>query len=248
MEDLLTSNVFGSIKYLEPEIGLLPILKSITDENGATPFSTIMKLYDVHYKFWTWLGEEKCKRCQPDVIVTFRLSDGKKRILVIESKYLSEKSSEADDIPERSNDQLAREFENAESLAGTTGIPILLYVTAHFGYPKEDIEESMSEHHKKRQSTMSVYWISWRKMAGLYPNAKEDTILHDLVMVLRRMGLTFYEGISVPTIPNITWSFKAENSWNWAQYDFQPLSWDFATNKNFNWQYIVTPFRWRFNK
>ena len=28
MEDLLTSNVFGSIKYLKPEEGLLPILQS----------------------------------------------------------------------------------------------------------------------------------------------------------------------------------------------------------------------------
>jgi len=246
MEDILTSNVFGSIKYLKPEEGLLPILQSVIDINGQRPFSSIREIYDVHFSFWPWLRENECKPCEPDVLITVRLPDHRKIILLVEAKYLSEKSSEADENP-APNDQLAREYDNLEKLAGSGDILVLLYVTAHFGYPKEDIEESMSEHHRKRRSKMSVYWISWRKIASLYPNAKEDTILYDLVMVLRRMGLTFYEGLTVSRVPKLTWKFKAVTSWTWTQYDFHPLSWNFAANQNFNWQHSVTPFKWRFD-
>jgi hypothetical protein len=36
MKDLLTSNVFGSIKYVPYEDGLLPLLANCQDENGDT--------------------------------------------------------------------------------------------------------------------------------------------------------------------------------------------------------------------
>jgi hypothetical protein len=86
LEDLLTSNVFGSIKYLEPNEGLLPILQSAVDVKGQSLLNSSSRLFDVHYSFWPWLKENECKPCQPDVLIDFMLSDNGKKILLVESK------------------------------------------------------------------------------------------------------------------------------------------------------------------
>ena len=49
MEDLLTSNVFGSIKYVTPEEGLLQLLLSSEDVNGETPIDSLQTVSEVQY-------------------------------------------------------------------------------------------------------------------------------------------------------------------------------------------------------
>lgn len=248
MEDLLTSNVFGSIKYVAPEEGLGPILASSVDINGEKPFRMSQIMPEPQYKFWPTLREQGCNECEPDVLIAMELSTGQKIVLLVEAKYLSGKSSQTDNKM-APMDQLAREYDNLRKIAAQMeASPVLLYVTADIGFPTYDIEESKKEFREKTSSEMNVFWISWRKLPELFASAKKDSILNDLVRVLRRQLLTFYEGIAPLEPVVIPWSFEATINWNWFSYEECNITWKYGINKDFNWKNRVVPVQWRFGK
>jgi hypothetical protein len=247
LEDLLTSNVFGSIKYVPPEEGLLPLLASSIDKDGNVPTHALQPISTVKYEFWPWIQEQKCEGCEPDVLITAQLLNDHKIIVLVEAKYLSEKSSEANER-ETPEDQLAREWDNLTCLADREkATSILLYVTADIGYPKKSLEESRQEYRQKRKKDMSVFWISWRKLPKLFSDKKQD-ILSDLVEVLQRQGLTFYEGIADLRPIDIEWSFKAVVNWDWSSYVEYSTFWKYQASKTYNWQCKIEPAEWRFGE
>ena len=72
MEDILTSNVFGLLKYVPPEEGLLNYLALSEDKDGNQPLKYLRSLNEVSqnsisYEFWPWWEEPNCYGCEPDV-------------------------------------------------------------------------------------------------------------------------------------------------------------------------------------
>lgn len=115
LEDILTSNVFGTLSYLSAGDGIMRLLARCEGEVTAELRRCLEELSlsdtQAEFVFWPWLEAAGCKRCQPDVLI--RLTGmGHIRVLVlIEAKYRSGKSSFAanlDDTASRPNDQLAR--------------------------------------------------------------------------------------------------------------------------------------------
>lgn len=145
-------------------------------------------------------------------------------IILVEAKYKSGKSSEAED-GNRINDQLASEWDILISKYPDAK-HYLLYVTADFSYPNKDIEDSQSEFAKKRHGQIDIAWISWRKLPTIL-NGNEP-IIKDLIKILRKQGLTFFEGISIPLIVRIPWTFRKN------------------TTLSFNWKLNSLDFNWRF--
>jgi hypothetical protein len=82
-------------------------------------------------------------------------------------------------------------------------------VTAHISIPIDEILESQAELARKRRATAKILWVSWRHVVALAHQATGDLMLHDLERVLRRLGLTFFEGVGpvFPPLP-ISWSFE----------------------------------------
>jgi hypothetical protein len=229
MEDLLTSNVFGAMKYVPIEEGLKRLLLSCEDAKGKPPITSNQILINSQYEFWPSINETDCIGCEPDVLVNLKSSTSEKFVVFIEAKYLSEKSSYPDSgtVP---NDQLAREYDNLIKRAEREkATPILLYVTAHMSYPQEVIQESINEFSKKRLREMKAFWLSWRKLINLFSDSRQ-AILTDLVEVLRRQGLTFFEGITRPEMIDFSWSFKK----------------GIALGENYNWSYPIEQISWRF--
>ena len=81
LEDLLTSNVFGSIEYVPIEDGLLPLLKNCQNKRGEPLFAETPKVKEVHYQFWPWLNEVKNSGCEPKLL--------KNRIKLIKKRFKS---------------------------------------------------------------------------------------------------------------------------------------------------------------
>lgn len=247
LEDLLTSNVFGSIKYISPNEGLWPLLISSEDSNGEAPVDLVHLISGAEYEFWPWIQEPCCEGCEPDVVINVRLMNGEKIIVFVEAKYLSDKSSLAGEggAPK---DQLAREWDNLKCRADREkATPILLYVTADVSYPKQSIEDSRQEYLRKRNGDINVFWISWRKLPRLFMG-KGLEILNDLVNVLKRQRLIFFEGITMPEQVDIKWSFKGEVNWDWSVYGESLVCWTYQVNKIYNWQIRIEPFTWRFTE
>jgi hypothetical protein len=247
LEDLLTSNVFGSAKYVPSEEALLPILATSIDINGNAPHIPVGAVSSVEYQFWPWVQEQSCKGCEPDVLVRIQFSNGKKMTTFIEAKYRSDKSSEATEAGSPT-DQLAREWDNLARLADReNAIPFLLYITADMDLPNDSIAASRQEYVRKQKKDMNIFWISWRKLPNLLSSSRHQ-ILKDLVEVLRRQELIFFEGIPKPEPADIEWTFKAETHWNWSTFRECLIEWTFELNEIYNWNYVVEAIKWGFNK
>jgi|WetSurMetagenome_2_1015567.scaffolds.fasta_scaffold223658_1 hypothetical protein len=246
MEDLLTSNVFGSLKYSLPNDGLSELMASSQNINGNNTFSE--DITEASYEFWPQLREEGCNPCEPDVLITTKSKGGRVVTILVESKYLSGKSSFADDskLP---MDQLAREWHNLiiRAHVNEESEPVLLYVTADIDFPIDAVKESQRELQLKGQPEMNLVWLSWRRIPTIFSKAREGTILADLVKLLRRQGLTFYEGNLKVNPIVIKWSFKVQSTFGW-HYDFSNLGWQFGNKQNFNWRFNNRALGWRFGE
>lgn len=228
LEDLLTSNVFGTMQYIPYDEGILPLLRKAESER-KNPFLNIGKISKIDYNFWQPLAEQNCNLCIPDVLIDITEENGNRTTILVESKYMSGKSSKANDDDENPHDQLAMEWDNLVSYANRhDSKPYLLYITADITYPKNDIEESKNEYTKKRGGNMCVLWISWRRLPYLFQKS-EYKILKDLVKILKIKGLTFFEGIHIKPIKNSTWIFKDI---------FKDYNWKLLSKKKINWRYI----------
>ena len=224
LEDLLTSNVFGCLKYIPYKDGLHLILENSVDEGNKKP-TILADNFKVTYRFWPQMKEDDyCKGCEPDVLVTFSTEGKIVMQLLIEAKYLSEKSSEAN-TEKKCNDQLAKEWENLSKLTSVNGAePLLLYITNELYYPKKNIDDSIKEFTDKWKRTdkeqtwkkpMHVYWISWKELPKIFSSSSNE-IIADLVRLLRSQGLTFFEGLTAPSNKFSDWKFTETLEWKWS--------------------------------
>ena len=231
MEDILTSNVFGLLKYVPTCEGLLKYLALAEDKDGKQPLDYLSSVSElaqesINYEFWPWWEESNCKGCEPDVAISLKIPGKHNLLVLIEAKYLSGKSSKADETTDKPNDQLAREWDNLGVRAGLNNKPVLIYLTAHYIYPHQDIEEAKNELRKKRPNggDFAIYWLSWRH---LYESC-EDTgnpILNDLILLLERLGLKFFYGVKLEDV-HIPWSF--EKVFDWQKYaGIMTINWRF---------------------
>jgi hypothetical protein len=225
MEDLLTSNVFGTWRYLDYRLGLIQFLETATRLDGQK--LNLKNIKSLEIEFWPWLGEVNAKRAQPDVMIKLKHTNSEMSLVLIESKYLFGKSSSA--TPDgKPNDQLAREMDNLRRLASRTRIQnyYLLYVTAHTLLPKWDIQNSINELKKKTGDGAEehFYWTTWRELPRILktiikPNmAQHELMIVDLMQILNKMGLMFFQGINkqIFNAKKINWEFtKPTRTFTW---------------------------------
>ena len=219
LEDILTSNIFGALKYLPPEDGLLPFLSHAQTLDGKHPFESVPPGTKVEYLFWPWHAEPGCNGCEPDVELRILLPDGKKMYVFIECKYFSGKSSEEDseeeivDIKQEPPiDQLAREWSNLNSFAKREGAqPLLIYLTRNIGVPRDELEASQRAVLKGlSKSPFSCCWSSWHQLYEIGPE-KNSPIMADIRALLERLNLVFFHGISsFSPVDTINWHFASQ--------------------------------------
>lgn len=235
MEDILTSNVFGLLSYVQPQDGILEFL-SFAEDKGGKPLKYLSSLGDAHhksieidYKFWQRWKEPNREGCEPDVVISMEIPDGDKLLILIEAKYLSGKSSEADEANEKPNDQLAKEWDYlSQRIDKPNTLPILIYLTAHYAYPCQDVNDAIKDFSDKKpeKSKPVIYWLSWRHLHKVCENT-DNPILNDLYLLLERLSLKFFDGVNLEEV-HIPWFF--EKVFGWQKYtETQTIKWRFET-------------------
>jgi len=131
-------------------------------------------------------------------------------IVMIEAKYLSEKSSYENES-EHPNDQLARELHNLEALGPsdlgwkTTKEVVdrsLVYLTQDVSIPLTALQESLQEYRRKRNRVGTIYWTSWRYLEAILEeqsrgvDAYQATVLNDIKLLLEKKWLTMFHGMA----------------------------------------------------
>ena len=162
MEDVLTSSVFGMLQYVAPQLGLFLFLTEAKTLEDVCPLRVLTtargcRQATVLYRFWP-----KWPRCEPDVVLHIRGDAGLRQLVGIEAKFASGKSSEADELEDRPNDQLAREWvdlhDEADHLCAQ---PVLVYLTADVSCPKPQIRDSLDELRRKSVFGVPEPVICW---------------------------------------------------------------------------------------
>ena len=238
MEDILTSNVFGLFQYLPAELGLLPFLACAEDTAGNQPLAFLVgeqapASRSVDYEFWPWFEEPDCIPCEPDALLYVELDGRDDLLILIEAKYLSGKSSEADDESDKPTDQLAREWDNLTHVARQrNATPILIYLTADMAYPTADISPSVQEYESKRPDvdTPTILWLTWRRITDVFQSAAEP-ILQDLVRLIKRLNLIAFEGFQpLGQLSGLNWRFELLG-FDWGVLSVTGLQkWSFQDN------------------
>lgn len=225
MEDLLTSDVFSTFKYLNPNQGLIPFLKRAIKVIDKTNPLFLLDIVEAEYVFWP--RTTKLNR-EPDLLIILTKEDGTTISILIEAKYTSGKSNifrdkeKTDDLDHFDGDQLAELYKELqegnlqisnrrikEKFIKSNGKRYLFYTTAHHTIPKKDFEETFKILKKKKYDNQTgeyFYWINWMCITDVIDetNAKENWsnaptmqyLLNDLKELLCRKGLIPFYGFS----------------------------------------------------
>jgi hypothetical protein len=200
MEDLLTSDVFGSFRYLPPDRGLLQFLATARTADNEL-FMPGVEAHNVQWSFWPRLYRKGYSSCEPDVVIGLTDSQNKTHLIMVEAKYFSGKSSFEEEGEEDIGYQLAREldilnvvtpedldWDHPKEIIART----LLYVTKDVAFPHSSISESLREYYKKRKSPGLIYWTSWRRLSSL--------VFHKLLYNERACQEWLWRRLSTPTV------------------------------------------------
>ena len=219
MEDILTSNVFGLLKYAPPSEGILPFLAKARTRDEQRPLVGLSADCQVKYEFWPSLADSTGARCEPDLLLMIRAPDAATYRVLVEAKYLSGKSSYTDEESEVPVDQLARQWDTLTCNLAVDINPVLIYLTANVGMPRADIKEAIADFQRNypKQPAPVIAWLSWRHLHELAETASLE-ILRDLKAMLERLGLHFYRGTGqAPRFPDTVWRFRrARRPFCWA--------------------------------
>jgi hypothetical protein len=236
MEDILTSNVFGLLRYLPPQDGLFRLLARAENLDGARPLQDLLKsrTANVSYQFWPLWQPQQGYPCEPDVVLHTE-TESFNALIAIEAKYLSGKSSTADESKVLPTDQLAREWQSLVELAcRNNATPILIYVTADIACPRTEIIASIDEYRAKcpGQEVPRIYWLSWRQLSVVFRNSEQD-ILSDLYRLAQRLNLFFFGGMTpLHRASAIAWTFHHDAL---EDREAPQFAWEFFENADFTW-------------
>ncbi|MEA3318677.1 MAG: hypothetical protein U9Q88_01535 [Bacillota bacterium] len=209
-EDLLTSSVFGTIRYFSSPAFINNIIKQAINMQGENVDIDILP-DSLQYHFWPRL-----ENCEPDLIISIQDFSKKVYLICIEAKYFSGKSSyenETLELEERHNyhrDQLAREFEDLcrESTLGILSIkqdsmvkPLLIYLTNDSYMPTKELMESYKAIRQPNVNLTDLYWLSWKSIYNVLQRSVaktvQDTILlNDLMDLFIRKNLASFGGFT----------------------------------------------------
>ena len=214
MEDLLTSDIFGCMRYVPAQSALIPFLQTACSLHGNI-LTIPGKVLRVHWSFWPWLRLAGRIPCEPDVIIGLETEENHVHLILVEAKYYSGLSSEEDEH-EEPNDQLARELDNLDvvsvvSLGWNPQLGIasrrLLFITQHMGMPRRPVAQSLAEYQLKRNKQGDIYWTSWRLLQPiLEENLKQENspqsiaVMEDMLQLVLRKGLSVFLGVDPITM------------------------------------------------
>ena len=213
-EDILTSTIFGTLKYLPLDSGLIPFIEdAFLYDDLRTPLwkrlnqdGIELRCYEnIKYIFWnrhTQYGE-------PDLILLFtnHIHGVEDFLLVIEAKFKSEKSGTGD------YDQLMRYYSSVvKGVEGFSDIEIssfkgkkgyIIYLTE--SEASDEIQDSIKSIRKAEMTfNNSLFHLRWHQLykvlvdrKNIYSNT-ERMIAEDLMKYLERVGLREFSGVKVP--------------------------------------------------
>ena len=216
MEDLLTSDVFGTMRYLGGSDGFFDWLRTAeapsVPQVRTVPPEVIPQsgVRAVHFVFWPTLPNGR----EPDVALLLELEDAITFLVLVEAKYLAgtsdyEAAAASDDA--LTGNQIADQVRalsklSPDDIGRLFGIDdpsplryrLHLFVTTDQYLPLPVYRESQK--HLAAPWPVSAYWLSWTSLAHHLeshrhqPDPGRAAMIEDVLALLRRKGLVPFSG------------------------------------------------------
>jgi hypothetical protein len=257
MEDLLTSDVFGTMRYAGWQCGFLDWLLAAERAPVYPQPSPIVEylcqaeIVQVEIRFWPSLKNGR----EPDVALLFEFDSGDRVLVLVETKYYSGPSDwDGPPLEEEegiTGSQIVDQVWGLHQMAASELLAwfgddsseprddvrldrIHLLVTAHTALPLEYYRLAVAR--SKGPWPVPAYWLSWSSLGDyLEPHAAlteggPQALLSDLYRLLRRKGLVPFRGFDAAK-----WHLTVASAsfWNQGWWSIQP--WCVNVNAGF-WQ------------
>jgi hypothetical protein len=229
MEDLLTSDVFSTMKYAGWQCGFLDWLRSSSHPIYSDLFATFFIPEDcsidkIIYYFWPKLKHGR----EPDLLLEVLCNDGEIDLIMIEAKYHSGPSDfelQPDLESLITGNQIADQINDFpdEWRRKAVRSKIHIYLTGHFICPKDIYHSALP---LLKNEAVGYYWLNWQSLAPFLTNTEgnldegKQHMLKDLRKLLRRKKLINFVGFQYSkldfslNLPNN--GFWKERWWNVA--------------------------------
>lgn len=213
-EDILTSTVFGTLKYLRSDIILIPFIESafLYNDQRTTLWEKLnsegieLRCYrEVEYVFWP----RNNNYGEPDLVILFKnhIHGYDDFLLIVEAKFKSPKTgTEEKDQLVRYYEAVIKDIENfsepaISSFKGKKGY--IIYLTEAEAY-SDIIASSYLLGNKYNELTDQIFHLKWQQLYKTFEImyefcfSNEKTIVDDLIEYLKKLGLRDFSGISLP--------------------------------------------------
>jgi hypothetical protein len=192
-EDVLTSTIFGNLRYFSDQNILIHFLNEAIDINGDKLKIDDENIFEIHFweKFYI---KNNHQYDEPDLYLTNANYD-----IIIECKYfsiLSEVSASNDNKIDYSN-QIIRYSKIIEK---SNRNKVIIYLTRDAIMPYKIISSTI----RKLKRNIHLYWLSWRmlykamdKLRNQIYGHGEKQLFKDLFLFLKRRKLTVFCGLNI---------------------------------------------------
>lgn len=219
-EDVLTSTIFGNLRYLNSNSVLNSfLLKAIDFQNNNFNFEFSK---DLKFHFWRKYSSKTTVQInEPDLIL-----EDENSVLIIECKYhsfLDETFSE--NISEYTN-QLLRYSTIINDYYSNKKNKNIIFLTLK----DYDVKECLEKTRMKLPEKIGLYWLKWEE---LYPCLKEyekcnistgeKNLVNDILQFLSIRKLKYFSGINISK-NNFSWKYKRNYKYKFAS-KFDSFTW-----------------------
>lgn len=213
-EDVLTSTVFGLLKYKAFQAILCGFFQKAVPYNKNTIAKQLsidkLETEEIQLKFWYYDSEFG----EPDLIIK-----GNSFVILIEIKYLAEMSG-IDQLT-KYNSLLGKKYNNIQNKA-------ILYLTMDLMMPSLDEKSTEGIEDK-------LFWLSWYELLPLVEDCKSENtleveLIEDLKKYLIKRNLNTFKRFSIYNIDK-----KEKYFWNDPQILFSDYS-EIKHLKNMFWR------------
>ena len=201
-EDILTSNVFGTLKNIDRQQGLKKFLTKLDIEISKD------EAEEAEFLFW----EKFDDRTEPDLIIDTKPNANGGCLILLEAKYFSPLG--------RDVTQLAREYKNGSKMARKKEKQFYLAcITRDFAEPKEAISEAerrINSEFGVKLEDIKIRWVNWQGIFSLLTQIIHDRGLDlvskrqigDIVELLKFKGLYYFTGFKEEEIVRLGEALK----------------------------------------
>ncbi len=232
-EDVLTSNIFGLLKYVSKDVFLeiLSHAKTLSEKKFLDCVEHKLVNYNFEFTFW----ENIDGFGEPDLIVKFKDETGHELVLCIEVKYYSSKSGEED------NDQLRRYFEGLTLPKSKSDFLGVIYLTK---YPsRKELEDSLKciEQQGLIGAEDKLFQLRWFEITKAIEDYNKESlskherlILDDLLLYLKKKNFVEFTEFSFQTkeFNDFSDTFYESHFQKFDGFTFQNSDFDYNLNKN----------------